>query len=112
MSRGERESEDFSEEPAVAAKMRHWQQVLTRKFGLDRYPVARKVVIGVIGFTVLLIGICMVVLPGPAVLIIPFALAILATEFAWARRIIRRGSIFVAHVRKRYWKWGKKKSER
>jgi tellurite resistance protein TerC len=47
---------------------------------------ARRVVIGVVGTTVLTIGIAMVVLPGPAVAVIPIGLAILATEFVWARR--------------------------
>jgi hypothetical protein len=36
--------------------------------------------------TVLLIGIAMIVLPGPAFVVIPVGLAILATEYAWARR--------------------------
>ena len=47
---------------------------------------ARRLVIGVIGMTVLLMGVAMIVLPGPAVVVIPVGLAILATEFAWARR--------------------------
>jgi tellurite resistance protein TerC len=37
------------------------------------------------GGTVLLIGIAMIILPGPAVLVIPVGLGILATEYAWAR---------------------------
>jgi len=41
----------------------------------------KRVFIGVIGFTLLLIGIAMMVLPGPAILVIPLGLAILATEF-------------------------------
>lgn len=51
---------------------------------------AKRLVIGVIGFTVLLIGIAMLVLPGPAVLIIPIGLGILATEFVWARNLLKR----------------------
>jgi TerC family integral membrane protein len=47
---------------------------------------ARRVAIGIIGSTVLTIGVAMLVLPGPAVLVIPFGLAILASEFVWARR--------------------------
>jgi len=35
---------------------------------------------------VLTIGIAMVVLPGPAVAVIPLGLAILGSEFVWARR--------------------------
>ena len=50
---------------------------------------ARRVVIAVIGGTVLLIGIILLVTPGPAVVVIPIGLAILATEFAWARRWLR-----------------------
>lgn len=86
-----------------SAHLRRWQQFLTSRFGLDRTPVVRKVIIGVIGFTVLLLGAVMVVLPGPAVIIIPIGLAILATEFAWARRILRRGSLFVTRVRRHRW---------
>lgn len=51
---------------------------------------ARRIVILVIGSTVVLIGITMIVLPGPAVVVIPAGLAILATEFLWARRLLQR----------------------
>jgi tellurite resistance protein TerC len=44
----------------------------------------KKVVVGLIGGAVLLVGIALIVLPGPAVLVIPAGLAILATEFRWA----------------------------
>ena len=50
---------------------------------------ARRIVILIVGMTVLLIGVAMIVLPGPAVVVIPVGLAILATEYAWARRWLR-----------------------
>lgn len=50
---------------------------------------AKKIVIAIIGATVLLIGIAMIVLPGPAFLVIPAGLLILATEFVWARRLLQ-----------------------
>jgi tellurite resistance protein TerC len=50
---------------------------------------ARRVVVAVIGGTLLLVGIAMLVLPGPALIVIPAALALLATEFMWARRLLR-----------------------
>jgi tellurite resistance protein TerC len=50
---------------------------------------AWRVVVLIIGMTVLLIGFAMIMLPGPAVVVIPVGLAILATEFAWARRWLR-----------------------
>ena len=55
----------------------------------------RKLIVGVIGGTVLLIGIALIVLPGPAFIVIPIGLAILATEFAWARRAIARAKAMV-----------------
>jgi uncharacterized protein (TIGR02611 family) len=53
-------------------------------------PQAKRVVIGLIGGTVLLIGVVLIVLPGPAFLVIPAGLAILATEFAWAKRWLNK----------------------
>jgi tellurite resistance protein TerC len=47
---------------------------------------ARKIAVFIVGSTVVLFGIALIVLPGPAVVVIPVGLAILATEFAWARR--------------------------
>ena len=50
----------------------------------------RRLIVGVIGFTVLLIGIALIVLPGPAFLIIPLGLWILATEFVWAKTLLQK----------------------
>jgi len=46
----------------------------------------RKILVAIVGGTVLLVGIIMIVAPGPAIIVIPIGLAILSTEFAWARR--------------------------
>jgi tellurite resistance protein TerC len=51
---------------------------------------AKRIVKVVIGFTILLIGLAMIVLPGPAIVVIPAGLAILATEFLWAKRLLER----------------------
>jgi uncharacterized protein (TIGR02611 family) len=48
------------------------------------------VVVLVAGLAVLATGILMIVLPGPAFIVIPLGLAILATEFLWARRLLQR----------------------
>lgn len=50
----------------------------------------KRIAVAVIGFTVLLIGLAMIVLPGPAFLVIPIGLAILASEFIWARRLLKK----------------------
>jgi tellurite resistance protein TerC len=52
----------------------------------DAYTVAKRVVLTLVGFTVLAIGIAMLVLPGPAFVVIPVGLGILGLEYAWARR--------------------------
>jgi uncharacterized protein (TIGR02611 family) len=61
----------------------------------------RKLIVAVIGVTILLIGVAMVVLPGPAFIVIPIGLGILATEFAWARRAVRRARVMIAKARGR-----------
>ena len=50
---------------------------------------AWRIVILIVGTIVLITGIALLVLPGPAFIVIPLGLAILATEFAWARRWLR-----------------------
>ena len=53
------------------------------------YKQAKRLVMIVIGFTILLLGIAMLVLPGPGVVTIIGGLAILATEFVWAKRLLQ-----------------------
>ena len=58
------------------------------KVGLSRVKAtARKVLVGILGGLVLALGLAMIVLPGPAFIIIPAGLAILASEFEWAKRL-------------------------
>jgi tellurite resistance protein TerC len=54
------------------------------------YRRARRIVVFVVGVTLVAVGAAMIVLPGPAVIVIPLGLAVLAAEFAWARRWLRR----------------------
>ena len=46
----------------------------------------KKTLVALAGGSLLLAGLAMLVLPGPAFVVIPAALAILAIEFVWARR--------------------------
>jgi uncharacterized protein (TIGR02611 family) len=63
----------------------------------------RRFFVALIGGTVLVIGIAMIVLPGPAMLVIPAGLAILATEFLWARRALRQCKGMVVKVKRKPW---------
>ena len=58
---------------------------------VDRtYKVARRIAVGVVGSTVLAVGVALIVLPGPAIIVIPIGLMILSAEFAWARLWLRK----------------------
>jgi uncharacterized protein (TIGR02611 family) len=48
----------------------------------------KKFVIGLIGTTILFLGILMIALPGPAFIFIPLGIAVLATEFLWAKKLL------------------------
>jgi uncharacterized protein (TIGR02611 family) len=50
----------------------------------------KRVAILLVGGTVLVLGVALVVLPGPAFIVIPAGLAILAIEFEWARHWLRK----------------------
>ena len=79
-----------------------WVSRIKAAVGLKDLPgPLRKLIVGGIGLTILLIGVAMVVLPGPAFIVIPVGLGLLATEFAWARRAARLARLMIAKVRGR-----------
>ncbi|MDH5542518.1 MAG: TerC/Alx family metal homeostasis membrane protein [Nitrospinota bacterium] len=57
---------------------------------ITTYKAARRLAVGIIGSTVVLVGIIMIFLPGPAIVVIPAGLTILAGEFVWAKRLLRK----------------------
>ena len=75
--------------------------ILKDRFGrwFSALPSAvRRIIVFLIGSTVLLAGVLMLVLPGPGILVIIVGLAILATEFVWAERLLIRARERVARV--------------
>ncbi|WP_081685812.1 PGPGW domain-containing protein [Candidatus Solirubrobacter pratensis] len=54
-----------------------------------RHPVFR-IAWGAAGFLVLIAGVIMLVTPGPAFVLIPLGLAMLALEFEWAERLLEK----------------------
>lgn len=54
------------------------------------YKTARRIAVLTVGSTILVLGIVLLVTPGPGLIVIPIGLAILGIEFAWARRWLRR----------------------
>jgi uncharacterized protein (TIGR02611 family) len=63
-----------------------WRDRLRDRRGVD---LAYRVVVGVVGLAVLTAGIVAIPYPGPGWAIVFIGLAILATEFDWARRLLK-----------------------
>jgi hypothetical protein len=63
-------------------------KILVSRFTVQTLPQALRAIKVVFGFTLLGVGIAMSVLPGPAIIVIPLALAVLASEFVWARKLL------------------------
>jgi uncharacterized protein (TIGR02611 family) len=61
----------------------------------------------VAGFTLLLVGVVMIVTPGPGWLVIFLGLSLLAAEFIWARRLMERMKREGERVRDAVWSIGK-----
>ena len=80
----------------------NWLSRIRARIGWKDLPrPLRKLIVGVIGVTVLLIGVAMIILPGPSFIVIPVGLAMLASEFAWARPAVRRARGMIAKARGR-----------
>jgi tellurite resistance protein TerC len=96
-------SHDFNCMTAPASNERSiespsWTKRLTSIWSTENIKIVRRVIVSVIGATVLLIGIALLVLPGPAFIVIPVGLAILATEYAWARRWLKKARQMASNV--------------
>ena len=54
------------------------------------YKQIRKLAIFLIGISIVLIGCILFFTPGPAIIVIPKGLAVLATEFIWAKKLLNK----------------------
>jgi uncharacterized protein (TIGR02611 family) len=85
-ARPERDRDD------VADTMRRWSRTFG---GSGPLRLLRRVGIGIVGSAVLGVGVIMLVTPGPAFVVIPMGLGILALEFEWAQRWLHRVKEYV-----------------
>jgi uncharacterized protein (TIGR02611 family) len=72
--------------------------------GIDRRPVLRRayrVFVGALGGVIAVGGLLLVPLPGPGWLVVFLGLAVLGTEFAWAKRL----AAFTKRQLARFWSW-------
>jgi uncharacterized protein (TIGR02611 family) len=52
--------------------------------------IVKKASVAIVGFTVIIIGCALLILPGPGILVILAGIAILALEFEWAQRHLEK----------------------
>lgn len=82
----------------IRRALRRLRQAIGRRPGLQR---AYRVLVGVLGGIVTVAGLLLVPLPGPGWLVVFLGLAILGTEFAWAKR----AAAFTKRQLARFWAW-------
>jgi uncharacterized protein (TIGR02611 family) len=73
---------------------------------------SRRVAVTLLGFTVLLVGLVLLPLPGPGLLVVALGLAILATEFVWAWRAQRYVQARARDAGRRAWRFRAGRSRR
>ena len=65
----------------------------------------KRIAVSIVGFTLVAIGLVLLVLPGPGLLVVAAGFAVLATEYAWARRALdetkRRSASAARRLRRR-----------
>ena len=81
-----------TENPGTKRRWARWRDRLRERPTVD---LAYRIGVGVVGLAVLGVGILAIPYPGPGWAIVFVGLAILATEFEWAQRLLK-------YVRKRY----------
>jgi uncharacterized protein (TIGR02611 family) len=82
------EADESRAEATRAQRMK--EQIAERREAHRRRNRLYRIGFAVVGSTVTLAGLAMLVTPGPALVVIPIGLAMLALEFAWAERLLDR----------------------
>ena len=86
---------DDPDVPGLVRKLREQKERHLRR------PKPIRWLIVAVGFTVLLAGLAMLVLPGPALAVIPIGLFVLALEFQWAEEWLERSIEQAGRARQR-----------
>ena len=74
---------------SFSVRFSDWLSRVLVRLKVDDVPHIKRIIVTVVGGTILVLGVLMFFTPGPAILVIPAGLAVLGTEYAWARRWLR-----------------------
>lgn len=80
------EAEEPEQETSKVREL--FEKLEERRESYAEHGLAYRIVWTTAGFTVVLAGLAMLVLPGPALAVIPVGLAMLALQFAWAEKLL------------------------
>lgn len=72
-----------------------------KKYSKRTVKELRRFVILVMGLTIMLIGVLLLVLPGPGMIIFLFGLTLLASEFYWAKNWLKKVERTIDSVKNR-----------
>ncbi len=88
-------------------KVDQWMEKLRHFLRLNKIPpLPRKIIVSVVGGLLLIAGIIMIVTPGPAFVLIPVGLLLLASEFKWAEKWAQKVLNWLQRIRD---KWRQKR---
>ena len=74
---------------SFSVRFNEWLSRVLVRLKVDEVPHIKRIFVTVVGGTILVGGVLMFFTPGPAIVVIPAGLAVLGTEYAWARRWLR-----------------------
>lgn len=60
---------------------------------------SKRLAVSVVGFALVAVGLVMIVTPGPGLIVVIAGLAVLGSEYAWARRALRSARERAARAR-------------
>lgn len=81
---------------------------LKKILGKLPHPI-RWAIVMVLGFLLLILGLIMMITPGPGLLFIFFGLTILALELEWARELNKQGMQGLERLMSKFKNWMKRK---
>lgn len=92
------------------SSVQRWLTKTRRLLRLNKLPpLARKIVVSLLGGVILVVGIIMLATPGPGLILVPLGLLLLASEFKifqkWAQQLID----LLGRARSAYRRWRKRR---
>ena len=91
-------------------QVHQWMEKSRHFLRLDKIPpLPRKIIVSVVGGILFIAGVIMIVTPGPAFVLIPLGLLLLASEFKWAEKASQKVVDFLHRARDKWRQFRRKR---